>query len=113
MALLAAGRGLRYLHFLQPNQYVEGSKPLSDAERASAYDPASDWCRGVRGGYPLLQAEGQGLRAEGIAFEDLTEIFKTQEATLYRDTCCHLDLEGNRQLAREVAGRIAGVVGGS
>lgn len=111
MAQLAAGHRVRYLHFLQPNQYVEGSKPLSEAEKASAFDPASDWCRGVRAGYPLLRAEGQELRADGIAFEDLTAIFKTQEATLYRDTCCHLDLEGNRQLARAVAGQIAGVVG--
>ncbi|NJL27620.1 MAG: hypothetical protein HC897_06830 [Thermoanaerobaculia bacterium] len=111
MAQLAEAHGVRYLHFLQPNQYVEGSKPLSEAEKASAFDPASDWCQGVQGGYPLLQAKGRELKEEGIAFEDLTEIFKTQEGTLYRDTCCHLGLEGNRLLARAVAGRTAGVVG--
>jgi hypothetical protein len=112
MAQFAAGRGVRYLHLLQPNQYVEGSKPLSEAERASAYDPASDWYRGVRAGYPLLQAKGRELEAEGIAFEDLTAIFKSRQTTLYRDTCCHLDLEGNRQLARVVAGRIADLLAG-
>jgi hypothetical protein len=33
MARLAEANGARYLHFLQPNQYLEGSKPISDEER--------------------------------------------------------------------------------
>ena len=39
MELLCAGYGIRYLHFLQPNQYLPGSKTLTDEERARRYDP--------------------------------------------------------------------------
>ena len=36
MKHLCDAGGIRYAHFLQPNQYIEGSKPMTAAERKIA-----------------------------------------------------------------------------
>ena len=64
--------GIRYFQFLQPNQYLPDSKPLSTEEQRIAYEPDSP-CRGVvEQGYPLLQAAGRNLRQAGVEFVDLS-----------------------------------------
>lgn len=100
---LCAARGIPYHHFLQPNQYVPGSKPLSARERALAYRADSLFRPLVEEGYPLLQQAGRELAAEGVAFHDLTALFSDVDDTLYVDDCCHLNPRGNRLLARAVA----------
>ncbi len=106
MAALAAERGAVYLHLLQPNQYVRGSKPLSAEEEAEFYDPRGPWAESIRRGYPLLKRRGRALRSAGVEYHDLTKLFHSRQETLYRDTCCHLNVEGNRMLARSIATRI-------
>lgn len=103
MHALAVGHGAAYVHLLQPNQYLAGSKPLGEAERKLAFDPRHPYRPGVEAGYPLLRATGEKLREEGIAFYDLTQIFSTLTEPLYEDTCCHLNRRGNELLARAVA----------
>jgi len=110
MDAVAARRGVRYLHLLQPNQYVAGGKPLSDEERKTAVDAHHPWRPVVAAGYPLLRRRGAALAAEGIGFVDLTGVFADHPEPLYRDACCHLGLAGNRILARAVAARIAAVL---
>ena len=34
MHAVASAKGIRYFHFLQPNQYIEGTKPMSDGGAA-------------------------------------------------------------------------------
>ena len=103
LAAICSRRGLPYLHLLQPNQYVTGSKPFGDAERAVAIDPAHPWAGFAREGYPLLRARGAALAEEGIAFYDLTQIYRDVADPIYRDTCCHVNGRGNRVLARRLA----------
>ena len=118
MHKLAAAHGFDYVHFLQPNQYVPGSKPLSARERriahidgfaeeelpyhpsVRAYKPA------VEAGYPILQAAGRHLGSRGVDFVDLTGIFEATTDTLYDDACCHLNREGYARLARRMAEHI-------
>lgn len=107
MAAMTGQSGVRYLHVLQPNQYVEGSKPLTDEERASAWKPEDPWSLSVVAGYPHLRTHGEKLKEKGIAFHDLTGVFSGHAETIYRDTCCHFNLEGNEILAREIALRLA------
>jgi hypothetical protein len=106
MDALARGAGASYLHVLQPNQYVEDSKPLSAEERAYAVKPTrqAGW---VRRGYPVLQERGAALRALGVDFQDETGLFRDHPETLYRDLCCHYNLAGNEILAEAIAQRIA------
>ncbi|HEX5050188.1 MAG TPA: hypothetical protein VFZ65_00320 [Planctomycetota bacterium] len=101
---LCASQGMRYFHFLQPNQYLEHSKPIGSAEAAVAIKPGHPWAEAVRDGYPLLQAEGIALQQAGVAFEDLSGIFREHPEPLYVDTCCHLNQSGYDLLAEEVAG---------
>ncbi len=93
-----------YLHFLQPNQYVPGSKPVMDAaERRLAYNDRSPYREGVLQGYPRLIEEGRELRSRGVRFHDLTMIFSDVGEPLYSDSCCHLNERGYQLLADAIA----------
>jgi len=96
-----------YIHFLQPNQYVKGSKPLTDHEQVIAVSSNSLYRRPVETGYPYLEAAGQSLRNSGIWFEDLTSIFANERQELYKDNCCHVNKQGNAILARAIAAALA------
>src|SRR5262245_3866798 len=106
MAAVAEQIGARYLHVLQPNQYDEGSKPLSPREREIAYQPDGEWPAGVRRGYPLLRERIPGMRERGVEVLDLSRLFAGVSEDLYSDPCCHYNLRGNDRLARAVAGAI-------
>ncbi len=106
LADLLAQRGIEYFHFLQPNQYLEGSKPLSAEELAHFYRPEGRYGRYARAGYPrLLQAAAdQGLGR--IQYGDATALFSDETETLYEDSCCHLNRHGNRMLAEFIVRRV-------
>jgi len=96
---LARANGARYYHFLQPNQYVPGSKPMSSAERAGARIANHPYGRLVEAGYPMLQRAGRDLQAEGVRFVDLTGAFAGHTEPLYIDACCHVGERGNALVA--------------
>jgi hypothetical protein len=104
---IIAARGGRYFHFLQPNQYVPGSKPMGNEERKRALHSASPYRRSVEVGYPYMRAMGTSLRRAGLWFEDLTGLFANNDRELYSDGCCHLNSEGDAILARTIAAAIA------
>lgn len=108
MAAISREMGAEYLHALQPNQYVEGSKPLSESERARAYAPESEKARNARAGYPALRARGEALRAEGVAFHDLTGLFADTIETIYLDPCCHYNATGNARVGEALARLVRG-----
>ncbi len=108
MAAIARQIDARYVHVLQPNQYDEGSKPLSEQERQIAFAPERRWAAGVRRGYPLLRARIPGMRAHGVAVHDLTQLFAGVTADVYIDTCCHYNLRGTSALATAIADAILG-----
>lgn len=89
LARLSAANGIRFYGFLQPNQYA-GKKTLTPDEQSRAWrdEPYKPL---VEAGYPLLRAAGQRLRAEGIAFEDLSPMFDHVTETIYTDDCCHMN----------------------
>ena len=51
---LCRGRGVSYYHFLQPNQYLAGSKPILEDEKQIAIVEGHPYGQGVARGYPLL-----------------------------------------------------------
>jgi len=107
MARLCEGFGIRYAHFLQPNQYVPDSKPLGEEERRIAYRPDSPIRAPIERGYPALREAGESLRAEGVTFVDLSEVFRDVEQPVYADDCCHLNQEGNKQLGAAIGRALA------
>ena len=100
---LAAASGICYIHFLQPNQYLPGSKELDPAERKLAYSEDQKYRVHVEQGYPWLQKFGAQLKTQGVRFDDLTRLFAEEQQATYRDDCCHYNRRGNELLADEVA----------
>lgn len=104
---LCVARGIRYYHFLQPNQYVPGSKPIGDVEAKLVLDEKGRVASGVRTCFPLMQARGAELLAAGIAFADLTQVFADHPEPIYLDTCCHVIPAGDEIMAKAIAARIS------
>jgi hypothetical protein len=104
---LCNANGIRYVHVLQPNQYLPGSKPLSSTERENAFEAESPYRAVVEQGYPLMQAAGRELRQAGVSFHDLSMVFDETDETLYVDNCCHFNGEGNRILCESIAASMA------
>jgi len=98
--------GMDYYHFLQPNQYVEGSKPMGAEERRVAFYGGHPYRPGVVRGYPLLRRQGKELAESGIPFHDLTMVFSEISDIIYRDSCCHPNERGYRIVAEAIAGAI-------
>lgn len=88
-------RGVPYFHFLQPNQYVEGSKPMGADELRLAVLPKHPYRGHVERGYPQLLAAGRKLAEAGVQFHDLTRLFADHPEPLYEDSCCHYNQRGN------------------
>lgn len=103
MDRLCRANGIRYHHFLQPNQYVEGSKPLTEEERATAWRADHPYRAGARRGYGLLVRAGEELLEAGVRYVDLSGIFSSETRTVYADDCCHYNALGNEILARRIA----------
>ena len=100
---LCAANGIKYIHFLQPNQYLAGSKIMGEEERKQAYLENHPYKRGVEGGYRYLIEAGNELVNEGVSFHDLTMIFSDEIEPIYRDTCCHVNKRGNDILGTVIA----------
>lgn len=107
MSALCAGFGIRYVHFLQPNQYLPGGKVLTDEERAVAFDPDVADTGRVATAYPILRERGRELGEQGVAFTDLSMLFADEARSVYGDTCCHLNALGNELMATAIADAIA------
>ena len=101
LAAFARAEQITYVHALQPNQYVVGSKPMSVAERRLAILQADPGGVTVRLAWPHLREAGAQLQGEGVNFADLTQAFAEVDAPLYTDHCCHFNELGN-----EIVGRI-------
>ena len=103
---LCRGQGIEYHHFLQPNQYLEGAKPVTAEQAAGTWLPDHPYRPAVEQAYPRLIDLGQELKHQGVAFTDLTAIFAGRDELLYSDSCCHLNFLGNTLLQRAIAHRL-------
>jgi hypothetical protein len=104
MNAISADAGIRYFHFLQPNQWVPGAKPLSGIERNQLRVKGPFTPREVVPvAYPLLGRAGAQLRLAGVPFYSLVRLFGEDDRTVYRDTCCHFNRLGITTIAEEIA----------
>ena len=103
MAKLCRANGIAYCHFLQPNQYVKGSKPMGAEEKARALNANSPYREPVERGYPLLRDKGKELVQQNVPFADLCMVFHDISEAVYQDDCCHFNAFGNAVLAQAVA----------
>ncbi len=97
----AASQGKASVHFIQPNQYVPGTKPLSQDEQ-QLYVTNKYYSTTVSRYYPRLQEMAKRLNQNGLEVYDLSDTFAATGETLYRDDCCHVNAQGNLLLAAAI-----------
>ena len=102
MDRIARENRIEYYHFLQPNQYVSGSKPFSSDELTHFVDPAGPYAKVAVIGYPELIEKGEYLREQGVDYFDLTGIFNDTTETVYRDRCCHFNKTGIEEIMERI-----------
>ena len=103
---LARENGMEYYHFLQPNQYVKGSKVLTEEERRLAYSEKAEISQSAIIGYPILIKQGRKLLERNIKFFDATMVFAKEKETVYIDICCHYNERGKEVLAAYMMDKI-------
>jgi hypothetical protein len=103
IAELCRGRGIPFVHVLQPTLHDPGSKPAT-AKELETGKPPKEWLEAVLVGYPILRERSAELAAAGVDFLDASRVFAEVEGGLYYDSC-HFDVEGNRLLAEFIAPR--------
>ena len=106
MHKLCRANGTLYLHVLQPNQYVPGSKPLTEFEKEKCIDPGGSVDMTVKALFPRLIEQGRKMGADGLAFSDQTQVFSAVTESLYVDPWCHFNEEGNRLLCEAIVPEI-------
>jgi len=102
-SLICKLNNIKYFHFLQPNQYVIGSKSLSSREKKIAYNPTHPWGLIIRENYHLLQNSIEVFNEHEVNFHDLTNAFIEYDDDIYVDDCCHFGLDGNRILSEKIS----------
>jgi hypothetical protein len=102
MSNLCRGQGIQFFHFLQPNQYLPGSKRLTAEEEEVAWNANVAESGRVARGYPLLIERGRQLAEQGVDFTDLTMLFRDAPRSVYDDPCCHFNAYGAAQVGRAI-----------
>ena len=55
----------------------------------------------------MLKELGSDLARRGVHFVDLTNVFANTSEALYRDNCCHVNINGLRLVSAAIAKAIA------
>ena len=102
--MISGTEGKRGFVFLQPNQYIKGSKEFSELEKATVLDT-------VQFGHVAkymrrFKDELPGMKKAGVKVHDLAAIFKQTKDTVYIDKCCHLNDRGNEIMAQAIVSAI-------
>jgi hypothetical protein len=103
---VAKAQGTRYFHFLQPNQYVEGSKELTPREQKIAILKGVGYGERYRQAYPMLSEKSSWLVNNGVDYTDLSDIYSAESGNIYIDNCCHVNKKGSDLIISAVAKHI-------
>ncbi|MBK7845712.1 MAG: hypothetical protein IPJ71_18915 [Bdellovibrionales bacterium] len=103
-AMVAKSRNLPYISFVQPNQYLEGSKSLSYREIENFINPA--WAAFLNPRMKMLSDTADELAKSGLPVRNLMWIFKNEQQDLYIDSCCHFNDLGNKIMENAILDEI-------
>ena len=79
---------------MQPNQYIDGAKLLSEWERKNAVLPSGGYGNVYKQSREHIVKQVKFLEQSGVSYYDLSYMFKETPDTLYVDNCCHLNGKG-------------------
>lgn len=94
---VANARQVPLFVFVQPNQYLESSKPFSALEIEQAISPGKST---RANSLAALRERAQELSRAGLPVYDLTQVFNDTKETVYIDSCCHINSLGNQIVAQ-------------
>jgi hypothetical protein len=95
MAHLAEINHIEYFEFLQPNQYLVGSKQFTSEELDKYVKKESIYASPVEKLYPRIREAAMRIKeSQGIKIFDLTQVFTGELGTIYEDDCCHYTKKG-------------------
>lgn len=101
MKFVADSANAKYIHALQPSQYI-GSRIFSLEEQKVAFsDPPWEGIDSVRATYPKMLQRVDQLRESGVEFVDLTRVFDGTQNLIYTDPCCHFHKDGYKIIMKE------------
>jgi len=103
---LAEGQGASYYHFLQPNQYIKGSKILSPIEKNKYVLKSGSYGNVFASSHSNIVNSAKQLSEKGVNYYDMTYVFKDVSKTLYVDNCCHLNRTGYNLIATRIVQNI-------
>jgi len=106
LSRLCQSSGIRYVHVLQPNQYLPRSKLLTEIERTEMLADDQPYGQMVKEYYPRMIEEGKTLQEGGVRFLDLTGLFRETPEDVYVDPFCHFNEFGVRKIGEAIAERI-------
>ena len=98
---IAKDNNIKYIHILQPNQYVPGSKKYTEKQKKTELCSNKGIVKYIRDGYEHLIKDGNILK-EKENFIDATMIFANTKENTYSDCVCHLNLRGNQILWEKI-----------
>jgi hypothetical protein len=90
-------RGIDYIHVLQPNQYLAGSKIFSNKEK-------EDFLNYDFYGKPISENYSK-LSKKNLTtnnFRDQRYLFENTTETVYADNCCHFNQFGMRMIINDI-----------
>ena len=93
-----------FFHFVQPNQYVSGSKRYSPEEKKIAIGERNHPnFKRTDAMYNYLKRVSENLRSQGIfSSYSLVMHFRDNRETLYMDSCCHMNEKGMGLVAQAI-----------
>lgn len=95
--------GIQYFRILHPNQYLPGSKVLTQEEKETVYREEKNACQiAVEMGYPLLVEIGSELISQGVRFYDFSMLFADVRESIDSDPCCHYNDRGYQLLGQAI-----------
>jgi hypothetical protein len=104
MARLSQANNIDYYEFLQPNQYLPGSKEFTQEEKNKFIKKNHIYSLPTKNLYPkLIESAKELAKKETINIVDLTQVFKSEKETIYEDDCCHYNKRGNSILTKYIS----------
>ena len=91
---LCRGKGIRYYHFLQPNQYVPGSKPMGDDEKRVAWRPIIPTAARSRPAIPFSSKKDVSCNRRGSRISTSPRSSPGIGEAIDHDDCCHFNQAG-------------------
>lgn len=100
--LTAKEFGVPIIFYVQPTQYLENSKIMSDGELKTAIVTDQNEAQRRRLQFRRLVAEVPALKKMGVNISDITKLYKDEAEPIFIDDCCHINNRGYDLLTAKI-----------